>query len=167
MKRGYSREKYLVLVDAVREHISEACLSTDIICGFPGESESDFADTLELVEKVRYESAFMYYYSPRPGTKAAEMTDQLSEEEKKDRLARLIEVQNRISLEESQKLVGREYEVLVEANAARDQADLVGKTRSGRSVNFPGDNSLTGSYVRVRIEQARNWTLSGRMATEE
>ncbi|NLF95932.1 MAG: tRNA (N6-isopentenyl adenosine(37)-C2)-methylthiotransferase MiaB [Candidatus Riflebacteria bacterium] len=167
MKRGYSREKYLALVDAVREHISEACLSTDIICGFPGESESDFADTLELVEKVRYESAFMYYYSPRPGTKAAEMADQLSEEEKKDRLARLIEVQNRISLEESQKLIGREYEVLVEANAARDQTDLVGKTRSGRSVNFPGDNSLIGSYVRVRIEQARNWTLSGRMVTEK
>jgi tRNA-2-methylthio-N6-dimethylallyladenosine synthase len=166
MKRGYSREKYLALVDSVREHISNACLSTDIICGFPGESENDFNDTLELVKKVRYESAFMYYYSPRPGTEAATMTDQLSEEEKKDRLARLIEVQNRISLEESRNLVGHDYDVLVESAAARHD-DLVGKTRSGRSVNFPGDTSLIGSYVRVRIEQARNWTLSGRLLTAE
>lgn len=167
MKRGYSREKYLALVDAVREHISNACLSTDIICGFPGESAEDFNDTLELVAKVRYESAFMYYYSPRPGTEAAKMADQLSEEEKKDRLARLIELQNSISLEESRKLVGRDYEVLVESAAARDKNDLVGKIRSGRSVNFSGDKSLIGRYVRVRIEQARNWTLSGKLLPPE
>ena len=78
-------------------------------------------------------------------------------------MARLIEVQNRISLEESSQLIGREFEVLVESTAARDQNDLVGKTRSGRSVNFPGNTSLIGSYMRVRIEQARNWTLSGRL----
>ena len=163
MKRGYSREKYLELIDAVREHIKGVSLSTDIICGFPGETEQDFTDTLELVKKVRYESAFMYFYSLRSGTEAAKMAEQLGEDEKKARLARLIEVQNRISLEESRKLIGHEYEILVESAAARDQNHLVGKTRGGRSVDFPGDKSLIGSYVQVRIEKARNWTLSGRM----
>ncbi|HAE39132.1 MAG TPA: tRNA (N6-isopentenyl adenosine(37)-C2)-methylthiotransferase MiaB [Candidatus Riflebacteria bacterium] len=167
MKRGYTREKYLALVDAVREQVSNACLSTDIICGFPGESEKDFIDTLDLVEKVRYESAFMYFYSPRDGTEAAKMPDQLSEEEKKGRLARLIKVQNRISLEESQKLIGHYYDVLVESKAARDENHLVGKMRSGRSVNFPGEHSLIGKYVSVRIEKARNWTLSGTIANSK
>ncbi len=167
MKRGYTRENYLTLIDAVREHVADACLSTDIICGFPGETERDFADTLDLVKKVRYEAAFMYYYSPRGGTEAEKMPNQLSQDEKKSRLARLIEVQNAISLEESQKLVGNNYEVLVDSTAARDDSHLVGKTRSGRSVNFPGDTGLIGNYVRVHIEQARTWTLSGKMITAE
>lgn len=165
MKRGYTREAYLALISTVREYIEAPCLSTDIICGFPGESEEDFQQTLDLVEKVRYESAFMYYYSPRTGTEAAKMPDQIDEEEKKKRLAQLIKVQTQISLEESQKLIGQKLEVLVESTAARNE-ELVGKTRSGRSVNFPGDKSLIGNYVTVCIEQARNWTLSGTLLKE-
>lgn len=164
MKRGYTRERYLDLVNRVREYVPDASLSTDIICGFPGETDAEFKETLELVEQVRYESAFMYYYSPRAGTEAAAMTEQLAEEDKKERLAKLIEVQTRISLEESLKQIGREFEVLVESAAARNEGHMVGKTRTGRSVDFPGDTALIGSYVKVRIKTARNWTLSGVIA---
>ena len=108
----------------------------------------------------------MYYYSPRPGTKAASMKEQLSDEVKKGRLARLIEVQNQISNEESQKQVGRTFEVLVETTASRSDKRLLGKTRTGRPVDFEGDNSLIGSFVKVKIDSARNWTLSGKIIPE-
>lgn len=161
MKRGYTREHYLELINEVRAHVEGVSLSTDIICGFPGETEEDFHQTLDLIKEIRYESAFMYYYSPREGTEAASLPDQLDEELRKTRLARLIEIQTAISLEESQKLIDREFEVLVESEASRNKGFLVGKTRTGRSVDFAGDLSLIGQFVTVKIEKARNWTLSG------
>ena len=161
MRRGYTRERYLDLIRQVRENIPGVSLSTDIICGFPGETEEEFQDTINLVKQVRYESAYMYYYSPRPGTKAAAMEEQLSDEVKKGRLARLIEVQNAISNEESQKQVGKVFEVLVESVASHGTNHLMGKTRTGRPVDFEGDKSLIGSFVNVRIDAARNYTLSG------
>jgi tRNA-2-methylthio-N6-dimethylallyladenosine synthase len=161
MRRGYTREKYLQLVENVRRLIPDASLSTDIICGFPGETEAEFQETLELVRQVRYDSAYMYYYSPRPGTKAAVMPDQLEDEVKKARLAKLIELQNQIGKEESAKLVGQTFEVLVESLSSRSDQRVTGKTRGGRVVDFEGSSELIGSFVKVRIEAARNFTLSG------
>ena len=163
MKRGYTRERYLELVGNVRSHIPGVSLSTDIICGFPGETDAEFRETLELIREVRYETAFMYYYSPREGTAAATMINQIDEETRKGRLAELIAAQNTIGLEESKKLVGQTFEVLVESEAARNEGHLVGKTRTGRSIDFPGDKTLIGDFVRVTVEKARNWTLSGKL----
>ena len=151
----------------MRENIPGVSLSTDIICGFPGETEAEFNDTLDLIKQVRYETAFMYYYSPREGTAAATMPGQIDEEIRKARLAKLIEVQNGIGLEESLKLVGQTFEVLVESEAARNEGHLVGKTRTGRSVDFAGSRDLIGSFVEVTIQKARNWTLSGIMTTKK
>lgn len=167
MKRGYTREHYLELITQVRENIPGVSLSTDIICGFPGETEAEFNDTLDLIKQVRYETAFMYYYSPRAGTAAADMPGQIDEEIRKARLAKLIEVQNGIGLEESLKLVGQTLEVLVESEAARNVGHLVGKTRTGRSVDFAGSRDLIGSFVDVTIQKARNWTLSGIMTAKK
>ncbi len=167
MKRGYNRSQYLALVDNVRKHLPGVSLSTDIICGFPGETPEDFEQTIDLVKKVRYESAYMYFYSPREGTEAASLPDQIQESERKKRLASLIEVQNKIGHEESQKLIGKTLEVLVESKAARDSAHVVGKTRTGRSVDFEADKSLIGQFVQVRIDVARNWTLSGSLISRE
>ena len=161
MRRGYTRERYLDLIRQVRENIPGVSLSTDIICGFPGETEEEFEETIDLVKQVRYDSAYMYYYSPRPGTKAAAMSEQLSDEVKKARLARLIEVQNQISNEESQKQVGKIFEVLVENCASRSENRMLGKTRTGRPVDFEGNSSLIGTFVNVKITTARNYTLSG------
>ena len=166
MRRGYTREHYIDLIHQVRKHIPNVSLSTDIICGFPSETEEEFEDTINLVKEIRYESAYMYYYSPRPGTKAASMKEQLSDEVKKGRLARLIEVQNQISNEESQKQVGKTFEVLVESTASRSDKRMLGKTRTGRPVDFEGDSSLIGSFVKVKIDSARNWTLSGKIIPE-
>lgn len=164
MKRGYTRERYLELIKQVRKYVPGVGLSTDIICGFPGETEAEFNETLDLVREVRYESAFMYHYSPRPGTAAASMPDQHDEETKRARLAQLIEVQNEIGLAKSMQLVGQTFEVLVESAAARNKGHLVGKTRTGRSVDFPGSDELIGSFVNVTIKKARTWTLSGVLA---
>ncbi len=166
MHRGYTRERYIELIRQVRENIPNVSLSTDIICGFPSETEEEFQDTLDLVEQIRYESAYMYYYSPRPGTKAASMKEQLSDEVKKGRLARLIEVQNQISNEESQKQVGKVFEVLVESNATRSENAMLGKTRTGRPVDFIGNPSMIGNFVKVKIDSARNWTLSGKIVED-
>ena len=163
MRRGYTRERYIELIKQVRNYIPNVSLSTDIICGFPSETEEEFEDTINLVKEIRYESAYMYYYSPRPGTKAASMKEQLSDEVKKGRLARLIEVQNQISNEESQKQVGKTFEVLVESTASRSDNKMLGKTRTGRPVDFEGKTDLIGSFVKVKIDSARNWTLSGRI----
>ncbi|GAB4276185.1 MAG: tRNA (N6-isopentenyl adenosine(37)-C2)-methylthiotransferase MiaB [Candidatus Rifleibacteriota bacterium] len=161
MKRGYTRERYLELIDHVRRNIKGASISTDIICGFPGETEEDFEQTLELVKRVRFESAFMYYYSPREGTEAAQMTNQIPEAIRKERLARLIKLQNNIAFEESQKQLHQELEVLVDSISSRKQSHVAGKTRTGRVVDFAGNPDLIGSYVRVKIDKARIWTLSG------
>lgn len=165
MNRGYTCQTYLALVKEIRRCFPDACLSTDIICGFPSETDEEFEETLALVKEVRFEAAYMYYFSPREGTKAASFEGLLPEGTRKDRLARLIEVQNRIAVEESAKLVGKRFEVLAEAPSHRVKGNLIGKTRTGRIVDFPASESLIGSYVQVDIERARNWTLSGKMTS--
>ena len=142
--------------------IPDASITTDLIVGFPGETEEDFEDTLDMVRQIRYDSAFTFAYSPRPGTKAATFTDQVRDDIKKDRLYRLIEVQNVISLEKNQELVGRSVEVLVEGKSKTNPNVLSGRTGTNKIVVFPGSlEDLYGKLVHVRINAARAWTLEG------
>lgn len=160
MNRGYTREQYLDLVQKVRQAVPELALTTDIIVGFPGETEGDFQETLSLVEEVRFDSAFTFIYSPREGTPAARFADQVPEEVKKERIYRLIELQNKISAEHIQGLVGTKQEVLVEGT---DGQGLVGRTRTNRQVHFAGSQELMGELVTVEITEAGTWTLRGRV----
>ena len=160
MNRGYTREQYLDLVQKVRQAVPEIALTTDIIVGFPGETEGDFQETLSLVEEVRFDSAFTFIYSPREGTPAARFADQVPEEVKKERIYRLIELQNKISAEHIQGLVGTKQEVLVEGT---DGQGLVGRTRTNRQVHFAGSQELMGELVTVEITEAGTWTLQGRV----
>jgi len=163
MRRTYSRERYLRLVDELRAAIPDLALTTDIIVGFPGETEDDFRDTIALVEDVRYDSAFTFVYSPRAGTEAAAMLDQISEDEKRDRIERLIDVVQRIAHERNLERVGRVEEVLVEGPSRTDPMLLRGRTRRNTTVNFTGTASA-GELVDVRIEAATSTTLRGAQA---
>lgn len=163
MNRGYTREYYLQLVDKIRSHVPDISLTTDIMVGFPGETEADFAHTLSLVEQARYDSAFTFIYSPRKGTPARTMSDQVPEEVKKERIYQLIELQNGISLENNKALRGRELEVLVEGNSRNDEKLLTGKTTTAKTVIFPGRQELVGHLVNVRITEAQTWSLMGEL----
>lgn len=167
MSRKYTREQYLDLVNKIKKAIPNATLTTDIIVGFPGETEEQFEETLSLVEEVGYDLAFTFIYSPRHGTPAATMEDNVSEEEKKARLQRLIEVQNRISREKNEALRGKVVEVLVEGVSKKDATVLSGRTRNNKLVNFKGDPSLIGRFTNVKIIEALTWTLNGEAVGEE
>ena len=161
MRRTYSRERYLRLVDDLRAGIPDLALTTDIIVGFPGETERDFEETLEVVEEVGYDGAFTFVYSPRQGTEAATSPDQVSDEVKKERIEGLVEVVQRVALERNRERVGRTEEVLVEGPSRTDSSLLRGRTRRNTAVNFAGTSS-PGSLVDVRIEDATSTTLKGR-----
>lgn len=161
MRRSYNRRQYLELVRRIRELIPHATITTDIIVGFPGETEEDFRQTLSLVEEVRFDAAFMFMYSPRAGTEAARYEDQVPQEVKKERLQRLMAVQNRISLEKNQALVGQVQEVLVEGFDRGKPTVVYGRTRGNKLVTLPGDASLIRRIIPVRITAAQTWTLSG------
>jgi tRNA-2-methylthio-N6-dimethylallyladenosine synthase len=159
MRRTYSRERYLRLVDELRAGIPDLALSTDIIVGFPGETEADFRETFEVVEEVRFDSAFTFVYSPRATTEAAELPDQVPEEVKRDRIERLVEVVQRVAHARNQERVGLVEEVLVEGPSRHDDG-LRGRTRRNTTVNFAG-SALPGELVPVRIEAATSTTLRG------
>jgi len=163
MNRRYTREQYLELVAKLRDAVPGIALTTDIIVGFPGETEEDFLQTLDIVEKVRYDSAFTFIYSPRKGTPAAEMPDQVDEEVKKERIYRLIDLQNRISGEINQEIVGSTAEVLVEGTSKTDPSRLTGKTRSNKTINFPGDVGLIGRTVQVEVTAGKLSSLEGKL----
>ena len=163
MNRRYTREQYLELVAKLRDAVPGIALTTDIIVGFPGETEEDFLQTLDIVEKVRYDSAFTIIYSPRKGTPAAEMPDQVDEEVKKERIYRLIDLQNRISGEINQEIVGSTVEVLVEGTSKTDPSRLTGKTRSNKTINFPGDVGLIGRTVQVEVTAGKLSSLEGKL----
>jgi tRNA-2-methylthio-N6-dimethylallyladenosine synthase len=160
MRRTYSRERYTRLVDDLRAGIPDLALTTDIIVGFPGETEDDFAQTLEVVEEVGYDSAFTFVYSPRQGTEAAAMSNQVPEDVKRDRIERLVEVVQRIAHERNAVRVGRVEQVLVEGPSRTDASFLRGRPRRNTTVNFAG-TSAPGSLVDVRIEDATSTTLKG------
>jgi tRNA-2-methylthio-N6-dimethylallyladenosine synthase len=161
MRRTYSRERYLDRVALIREHVPDASLTTDIIVGFPGESEADFAETLEVAEQVGYDSAFTFIFSPRRGTTAAELTEGLVPHPVKvERMERLLEVVQRRARERAQRFVGRTVEVLVEGTSRTDPERLRGRTRHNKAVNFSG-LAAAGELTEVQITTATSQTLSG------
>jgi tRNA-2-methylthio-N6-dimethylallyladenosine synthase len=160
MRRTYGRERYLRLVDALRAAIPDLALTTDIIVGFPGETEEDFRETLDVVEEVRYDGAFTFVYSPRAGTEAAAMAGQVPDEVKRERIERLVEVVQRIARERNEERVGRVEQVLVEGPSRTDSSLVRGRTRRNTTVNFSGAAS-PGDLVEVRIENATSTTLGG------
>jgi tRNA-2-methylthio-N6-dimethylallyladenosine synthase len=163
MRRTYTREKYFALVDTLRSAISDLALGTDIIVGFPGETEDDFRETLYVVEAVGYDSAYTFVYSPRAGTEAAAMPDQVPEEVKRERIERLVDLVQRIAHERNEQRIGLVEEVLVEGPSRTDSTRLRGRTRRNTTVNFAGD-AQPGELVAVEIDAATSTTLSGRQA---
>jgi tRNA-2-methylthio-N6-dimethylallyladenosine synthase len=164
MRRTYSRERYLALVDRLRAAIPDLALGTDVIVGFPGETEEDFRETLEVVETVGYDSAFTFVYSPRAGTEAAELPGQVPHEVKRERMERLVEVVQRCAAVRNADRIGLVEEVLVEGPSRTDPALLRGRTRRNTTVNFAG-TARPGDLVPVTIEAATSTTLKGRETT--
>jgi tRNA-2-methylthio-N6-dimethylallyladenosine synthase len=160
MRRTYSRERYLRLVDELRAAIPDLALTTDLIVGFPGETESEFEETLSAVEEVGYDGAFTFVYSPRQGTEAAAMSDQVPEEVKRERIERLIEVVQLVAERQNRERVGRIEEVLVEGPSRTDPTFLRGRTRRNTTVVFTG-SAAPGELAQVRIEDATSTTLRG------
>jgi tRNA-2-methylthio-N6-dimethylallyladenosine synthase len=160
MRRTYDRERYLDRVALIREHVPDVALTTDIIVGFPGETEADFAQTLALVEEVGYDGAFTFNFSPRRGTQAATLADDVSHEQKAERMERLVEAVQRRARERAQRFVGRTVEVLVEGPSRTDPERLRGRTRHNKVVNFSGLASA-GELAAVEVGAATSQTLSG------
>jgi tRNA-2-methylthio-N6-dimethylallyladenosine synthase len=160
MRRTYTRERYLERVALIREHVPDCALTTDIIVGFPGETEEDFEQTLTLVEEVGYDGAFTFVYSPRRGTEAATLPEQVPHEVKVARMERLVEVVQRRGRERAERFVGRTLEVLVEGPSRTDPTRLRGRSRHNKVVNFTGLGS-PGELVDVSITAATSQTLSG------
>ena len=163
MNRGYTREEYLRLVETAREIVPGIALTTDIIVGFPGESEEDYAQTLSLVREVGYDAAFTFVYSPRKGTKAAEFPEQVPEQIKQQRIVRLIELQSELTYESNLRYVVKKELILVEDVSKKDEQSICGRTDSGKMVNFKGPKEKIGSFVPVEILEAKRTTLLGRM----
>jgi tRNA-2-methylthio-N6-dimethylallyladenosine synthase len=160
MRRTYNRERYLDRVAQIREHVPDCALTTDIIVGFPGETEEDFAETLEVVERVGYDGAFTFIFSPRRGTEAATMSDQLPHQVKRERMERLVELVQRRARERAERFVGRTMEVLVEGPSRTDPTRLRGRISHNKTVNFEG-TAEPGELVDVEIASATSTTLSG------
>jgi tRNA-2-methylthio-N6-dimethylallyladenosine synthase len=163
MRRTYSRERYLRLAEEMRAAIPDLALGTDLIVGFPGETDDDFEQTVTAVEEVGYDSAFTFVFSPRRGTEAAEMPDQVADEIKQERIERLIEVVQRVAEARNRQRIGRVEEVLVEGPSRTDDSLLRGRTRRNTTVNFTG-SAQPGELVPVVIEGATSTTLRGTAA---
>jgi tRNA-2-methylthio-N6-dimethylallyladenosine synthase len=163
MRRTYTRERYLALVDKLRSAIPDLALTTDVIVGFPGESDADFAQTLEVVQEVGYEGAFTFVFSPRSGTDAATMHDQVPEQVKAERIERLIEVVQEFAARRNAERIGRVEQVLVEGPSRTATSILRGRTRRNTTVNFSG-SAEAGALVDVRIEGSTSTTLRGTQA---
>ena len=163
MNRRYTREGYLQLVEELRRTVPDIELTTDVIVGFPGETDKDFEDTLSLMDQVGYAAAFTFKYSPRKGTRAAEAADQIPEQVKKDRLKMLNDLQARKTAENTQKYLGHRGEVLVEGFDRRQQTVLFGKLDTFKMVYFPGDEGLLGTYQPVIVTECARNSLLGRM----
>ena len=159
MNRTYTREHYLDLVEKIRESVPDIAITTDMIVGFPGETEQDYENTLDIMERVRYDAAFMFKYSSRPGTKAAQLTETLSENEKSDRLNRMIRLQYKHTLEKNRELIGKEVEILVEKASKKTDKEMMGRTSSNKIVIFPALNYKPRDLIRRTITDAQGVTL--------
>ena len=160
MRRTYNRERYLDRVAMIREHVPDCAITTDIIVGFPGESDEDFEQTMEVVEEVRYDGAFTFIYSPRRETEAATLENQVPHEVKRERMERLVDAVQRIQHERAQRFVGRTMDVLVEGPSRTDPSKLRGRTRHNKTANFTG-LAQPGEMAQVEITAATSTTLAG------
>jgi tRNA-2-methylthio-N6-dimethylallyladenosine synthase len=160
MRRTYNRERYMDRVAMIREHVPDCAITTDIIVGFPGETDEDFEQTMEVVEEVRYDGAFTFIYSPRRGTEAATLEEQVPRELRSARMERLVDAVQRIQRERAQRFVGRTVEVLVEGPSRTDASKLRGRTRHNKTVNFTG-LAQPGEMAQVEITGATSTTLAG------
>ncbi len=163
MGRGYTRGGYLKLIEDIRRAVPGISLTTDIIAGFPSETEDEFKDTLNLLEKICFDDAFLYKYSAREGTRAFSMTEEIPEDEKKARLQRLIFTQKEIAAGKNSPMAGTRVEVLVEGKSKKEPSMVFGKTRTGKNVLFSGGENLKGSLVKVKILKTGPYTLIGEM----
>ena len=163
MNRRYDKEKYLSLVEKIRKAIPDISLTTDIIVGFPGETEEDFEETLDVVEKAGYDTAFTFLYSKRTGTPAAEMENQVPEEVAKERFNRLLALVQKKGRERSSRFTGTVQEVLVEEES-KEKGIFTGRTQYNLLVHFPADASLLGKYVNVRLDECRGFYYLGTRA---
>lgn len=160
MRRTYTRERFLDRVDLIREHVPDISLSTDIIVGFPGETEADFTETLEVVDAVGFDSAFTFIYSPRRGTEAATFTDQIAHDIKRERMGRLVDLVQQHATERASRFVGRDLEVLVEGRSRKDPDKVRGRSRHNKVVNFSG-LAEAGEFTTVNVTSATSQTLAG------
>ncbi len=167
MNRGYTTAEYKKLIAAVRELFPEASITTDLMVGFPGETDEDFAETLQFVKDCAFDAAYTFIYSKRSGTPAAKDPEQISAAVKKKRILELMEVQNPISLNYNKAMIGREELVLVEGPSHAREDILTGHTDNYKIVNFPGDKSLVGQFVPVKIMSAKTWHLTGQIANKD
>ena len=167
MNRRYTAENYLELIRYARKVMPDIVLTSDIIVGFPGETEEDFRETLDLVAEVEYDSLFTFIYSKREGTPAAKMEDPASPEEKSERFNRLIELQNTISMKKHSEYIGKTVTTLIDGEGKRGQYNLTARTNGGRLVHLKGDKSLIGKYMPVRITEATTWSLVGELALND
>ena len=163
MNRGYSREDYLKLINDIRTLIPDITVTTDIIVGFPGETEKDFQDTLSLIKEVDFDSAYTFVYSPRTGTKASLMPDRIDKNTCRNRIMELIDLQNEITLNKNRQMINTLEQVLIEDISARDKNHICGKTEGGKTVNLPGSTDLIGKFCTVRITEAKRTTLMGEL----
>ncbi len=162
MNRGYTRARYLELVGEIRDAVPEMAFSTDVIVGFPGETEDDFEQTLGMVDRVGYDNVFVFRYSRRPGTPAAAMADQVPDEVKAHRNGRLLEVAERVATERSRRLLGKTLDVLVDGVSKKHASELSGRTRCNRVVNFDGQGRVSvGDVTRVRVTEVLSHSLRG------
>jgi tRNA-2-methylthio-N6-dimethylallyladenosine synthase len=165
MNRGYTRARYLELIAELRDTVPDLALSTDLIVGFPGETDDDFAQTVHMVERVGYDNVFAFRYSRRPNTPAAEMSDQVSDDVKASRNRTILDVAGRVASEKSRRLEGRVMPILVDGTSRKDAREVTGRTRCNRVVNFDaGGRGLLGRVVPVRITQALPHSLRGELS---
>lgn len=163
MNRNYTKEDYLTLVDKIRRAIPNIALTTDIIVGFPGETEDDAKETLDLVQKAKYDSAFTFLYSVREGTKAAEMKEQIPDNIKHERFQKLLDTLYPIFYDNNLKYKDKIVEVLVEEVSKTDESILTGRTRTNKLIHFKGNNDLVGNFVKVKVTNPKTFTLEGEL----
>jgi len=162
MNRKYTSEKYLGIIHKLRDAIPNIAITTDVMVGFPGETEEDFLQTYNLMKQIRFDYAFTFKYSPREGTAAASYSEQVPEDVRLERLKKLIELQEQITFEKYQEQIGRTVQVYVEHTSKKSDKELSGRTRDNKIAVFPGDKKLIGTFVDIEIIDATGWTLKGK-----
>lgn len=167
MARVYTFDKYKKMVEKIKNKMPDACVTSDFIVGFPGETQDKFMNTVKAVKEIDFDACITAAYSPRPGTPSASWKDQIPEEEKNARLRYLNSVINEVLEKRNQKYLGTTQEILVEGKSQRNERRLTGRTRGNRIVNFEGSNDLIGKLVKVKITQVKPWALFGKLSTEQ